>query len=130
MKTRQPLLPADFDERFFQCVPQDQQAPAFLRGGEPVVLSGLTPDGPWRFALPKVFLGFETRFYDGSRQIHSERKLHSVILEPDYPRVSIVWHSALPCHFKVQKLERTIVTLKTEIGSGASPVEHGHLEPA
>ena len=64
--------------------------------------------------LPKVFLGFETRFYDGSREIHKERKLHTVILEPDYPRVSLVWHSALPCHFKVQKLERTIVTLKTQ----------------
>ena len=38
MKTRQPLLPDDFDDRYFQFAPADQQAPAFLRGGEPVVL--------------------------------------------------------------------------------------------
>jgi len=118
MKNRQPLLPEDFDERFFQCAPADQQAPQFLMGGEPVALLNLSPAGSLRFALPKLYLGFETRFYDGSREIHKTRKLHSVILEPDFPRVSLVWHSALPCHFKVQKLERTIVTLKTNISTG------------
>lgn len=118
MKTRQPLLPDDFDDRFFQCAPVDQQAPEFLRGGEPVVLYRLTPGGDLRFSLPRVYLGFDTRFYDGSREIHKARKLHSVILDPDSPRVSLVWHSALPCHFKVQKLQRTIVTLKTDLTAG------------
>jgi hypothetical protein len=114
-KGRRPLLPADFDDRFFQCAPSDQQAPSFLRGGEPVVLYRLTPDGELRFSLPKIFLGFETRFLDGSAEIHKERRLHSVIIDGDAPRVSLVWHTALPCHFKVQKLEQTIVTLKTEL---------------
>jgi hypothetical protein len=130
LKDRMPLLPHDFDDRFFQCAPQDQQAPAFLRGGEPVVLHRLTPAGELRFVLPKIFLGFDTRFYDGSREIHKERKLHTVIIEPDYPRVSLVWHTALPCHFKVQKLERTIVTLRAELGRTASVIETDELEPA
>lgn len=129
MKTRQPLLPEDFDDRYFQCAPADQQAPAFLRGGEPVVLLNLTPGGDLRFFLPKVFLGFDTRFYDGSRELHKERKLHTVILEPDLPRVSLVWHSALPCHFKVQKLERTIVTVKTQLGGSEPSAEELELEP-
>src|SRR5262249_34378976 len=62
MKERQPLLPEDFDDRFFQCTPQDQQAADFLHGGEPVELLGLTPGGELQFRLPKIFLGFETRF--------------------------------------------------------------------
>jgi hypothetical protein len=128
MKTRQPLLPDDFDDRYFQCAPQDQQAPTFLRGGEPVALHQLTPHGELRFELPKVFLGFDTRFYDGSRELHKERRLHTVILEPDFPRVSLVWHTPLPCHFKVQKLERTIVTLKT-LGHSAASNEELELEP-
>lgn len=123
MKTRQPLLPDDFDERFFQCASLDQQTPAFLRGGEPCVLHHLTPEGDLKFFLPKLYFGFETRFYDGSRQIHKTRNLHTVILEPDFPRVSLVWHSALPCHFKVQKLERTIVNLKTELRNGETELE-------
>jgi hypothetical protein len=130
MKTRQPLLPEDFDDRFYQCAPADQQAPEFLRGGEPVVLYRLTPGGDLRFPLPKVFLGFETRFYDGSREIHKTRKLHTVILEPDFPRVSLVWHSALPCHFKVQKLERTVVTLKTGLSNGGGLRAEAELEVA
>jgi len=119
MQTRQPLLPEDFDDRYFQCVPADQQAPGFLRGGEAVALRGLTANGRLDFALPRVFPSFETHFFDGTRERHKNRKLHSIILEPDYPRVSIVWHSALPCHFKVQKLEHTVVTLKRNVGADA-----------
>ena len=115
MKTRRPLPPEDFDDRFFQCAPLDQQTPEFLRGGEPVVLFHLTREGHLQFYLPKIYLGFETRFYDRSREIHKTRRLHSVILEPDFPRVSLVWHSSLPCHFKVQKLQRTVVTLKADL---------------
>jgi hypothetical protein len=124
IKTRQPLLAEDLDDRFFQCAPADQQAPEFLRGGEPVVLHRLTPGGSLRFTLPRLYLGFETRFYDGSREIHKNRNLHTVILEPDFPRVSLVWHSALPCHYKVQKLERTIVTLKKDL-SAREPADGG-----
>ena len=32
-KNRQPLLPEDFDERYYQCAPEDQQAKGYLRGG-------------------------------------------------------------------------------------------------
>ncbi|MCL2725810.1 MAG: DUF2169 domain-containing protein [Polyangiaceae bacterium] len=117
MKERQPLLPDDFDETFYQCAPRDQQAPSFLVGGEPVACMNLSPGGTLRFSLPRVHPGFETRFYDGSREFHKLRKLHTVILEPDHPRVSLVWHSALPCHFKGEKLERTIVTLKTALNA-------------
>ncbi|MEW9898547.1 DUF2169 domain-containing protein [Chitinivorax sp. PXF-14] len=128
MKTRQPLLPDDFDERFFQCAPVDQQPPEFLRGGEPVVLLNLSPIGTLRFLLPKVFLGFETWFTDGSREIHKNKKLHSVILEPEFPRVSLVWHSALPCHFKVQKLKSTVITVKSDISPGEREAEDAELE--
>jgi hypothetical protein len=131
MKHRQPLVPEDFDDRFYQCAPADQQAPAPLHGGEPVVLYHLTPDGDLRFLLPRVFLGFDTRFSGGGREVHKERRLHTVILEPDYPRVSLVWQSALRCHFKVHKLERTIVTLKTTLrGSGDLVAATDELEPA
>ncbi|MGZ8942694.1 MAG: DUF2169 family type VI secretion system accessory protein [Methylobacter sp.] len=130
MKTRQPLMPDDFDERFFQCAPFDQQAPSFLRGGEPCVFYRLTPEGDLRFFLPKLYFGFETRFYDGSREYHKNKSLHTVILEPDFPRVSLVWHTILPCHFKTHKLERTLVTLKTELKNGEGLEDESELERA
>jgi len=135
-KTRAPLLAADLDDRFFQCAPADQQADGFLRGGEPVVLLNLRPGAPkglTKFYLPKLYLGFDTRFYDGSREIHKRRALHTVILEPDHedgPRVSMVWHSALPCHFKVHKLNRTIITRKTDLSPGEASREEIEMEMA
>lgn len=129
-KTRAPLLAEDLDDRHFQSAPADQQAPHWLRGGEPVVLLRLTPGQDLRFTLPKLYLGFETRFYDGTRQVHPKKHLHTVILEPDFPRVSLVWHTALPCHFKVQKLERTVVTLKTDLTTGQPLVDDDELELA
>ena len=129
-KTRAPLLAADMDDRFYQCAPADQQAPEFLRGGEPVILHNLSPRGRIEFRLPKLYIGFETRFFDGSREQHPRKALHTVILEPDFPRVSLVWHSALPCHFKVHKLERTLITLKADLSSGEAPADEADLELA
>jgi hypothetical protein len=127
MKTRQPLLAEDLDDRYFQSAPADQQTQEFLRGGEPVILHRLTPSGRLQFVLPKLYFGFETSYYDGSRELHRNRQLHTVILEPDFPRVSLVWHSALPCHFKVQKLEKTVISLKEDRSLGEAPMDDADL---
>jgi hypothetical protein len=108
---RLPLLPEDFDDRFYLCAPEDQRAPQPLKGGEEVELHNLTPAGLLRFRLPRVALGFSTRFSTGER-IRHRGVLHTVILEPDFPRVLMVWHTSLPCHPKVLKLEETTITLK------------------
>jgi hypothetical protein len=118
MKTRQPLLAEDLDDRYFQSAPPDQQAPQFLLGGEPVALHHLTLSGDLRFALPTIHLGFETQFTDGANVIHQSRRLHTVILEPDVPRVSLVFHTALRCHWKVQQLLRTTIRLKKRLNAG------------
>jgi len=106
---RLPLVPADFDERFYQFAPVDQQL-ANLRGGEEVVLANLTPAGDLRFRLPRVALAFETDFGIESAQHRS--MLHSVIIEPDIPRLMMVWQTALPCHPKVLKLRQTRIIQK------------------
>lgn len=115
LQERFPLLPLDFDDRYYQCAPPDQQTPQFLKGGEPASLINLTPGGELRFELPRVFLGFETFFYTGERQLHDRPKLHTVIIEPDFPRVSLVWHTALPCHPKVYKLNKTRIIQKQDL---------------
>lgn len=105
--TRQPLLPDDCDDRFFQCAPADQQTEQFLTGGEPVTLIGMNPRGRLDFTLPLMSLSLESLFSDGERRAHETPKLHTVIFEPGLPRVSLVWHSALECHAKVHKLDTT-----------------------
>jgi len=115
---RMPLLPEDFDDRFFQCAPSDQQAPSFLMGGEPASLINLSPHGDLRFQVPRVIVRLETEFYSGAPITHEPPRLHTIILEPDVPRISLVWHSALPCHTRVQKLKRTIIRMKRLLPKG------------
>lgn len=102
-KERLPLLPKNFNERFFQCAPADQQSPNYLTGGEPVELVNLSPDGLLRFNLPRMKLDFTTRL--GGRIIEHGARLHTLILEPDVPIVILIWHTALPCHGKKLTLQ-------------------------
>ena len=105
---RLPLIPDDFDERFYQSAPIDQQMSGYLKGGELIQIINLTPQSYLKFRLPIVRLNFDTNF--GSEIISHTANIHTVIIEPDYPRLVMVWHTMLPCHFKVLKLETTTIT--------------------
>ena len=113
---RMPLLPLDFDDKFYQCAPEDQQTEGFLKGGEIVELFNMTPGGYLIFDLPRVWFALSTQL--GSERIEHRANLHTVIIEPDVPQVVLVWHSALPCHGKETKLYRTIVRQKEYVRLG------------
>jgi hypothetical protein len=119
-KERLPLLPSDFDPRFHQQAPEDQQVKGFLRGGEAVRLDGVHPDGPLEFYLPRVSLAFETEFDDLTKILH-RANLHTVIFEPDIPAVSMVWHTSLECHTRVTLLRVTRVWERTWLRAMAGP---------
>ena len=112
---RQPLLPDDFNDEFFYSAPPDQQVPGFLRGGERVELTNLTPQGSLRFHLPKLAFGFRTSISGGVE--HHRANLHTVLIEPDQNRLIMVWHSAMPCHHALYTLKRTVVFQKTNLAS-------------
>lgn len=103
-----PLLPSDYDERFTLCAPPDQRAPTHLRGGEPVHLVNMTPDGGLRTALPKVDLHCTTRI--NGRRERRRATLVTVILEPDQRHLMAVWHTSLPVRAtEVDHLVETVV---------------------
>ena len=106
-QSRRPLLPEDWDPRSLLCAPEDQHPDSHLRGGELVELINLTPTGVLRFALPKVYFTFSTRI-DRRTEEHRSR-LATVIIEPDHPRVIMVWLSSLSCRTDVDYLDETIV---------------------
>jgi len=106
-ESRRPLLPEDWDPRSLLCSPVDQRPDTYLRGGEFVELTNLTPAGLLRFALPKAYLTFSTHF--GRRIEEHSSRLSTVIIEPDHPRVIMVWLSSLLCRKDGDYLEETIV---------------------
>lgn len=51
-KARKPLLPRDFDRRFFNAASRRLVAPGYLRGDEPVLVENASPFGRLSFRLP------------------------------------------------------------------------------
>ena len=89
-----PFLPADFNDSYYQSAPIDQQID-YLRGGEDVVLSNLTPQGHTRFQIPQVIT--QVAFFLKKGKTH---KTHGVadtlVLEPDIGRFTITWRASMP----------------------------------
>jgi hypothetical protein len=124
-RSRQPLVPADFQDAYFRCAPGDQQVDGYLHGGEDVVLRNLTPDGFLRFRLPRVSLGFRTRF--GRRAIHHRGQLHTVIIESEERRLTMVWQAALPCHHTLYDLKDTLIVEKQRVPLGDKGVQRDRV---
>ena len=107
-ESRAPLLPRDFDERFYQVAPLDQQLPRPLPAGETIELFNLTPDGYLRLRTPDIQLQMRVIFRDGEERVGVT--LHTVLLDPDARRVQMVWHGALACHGRDHKLRQAQVS--------------------
>ena len=107
---RFPLWAIDFDQRYYNCAPADQQYPGFLRGGEQVGLLNLSKQSQITFSLPKIYPVFVTRF--GRESVNHRAKLCTVIIEPNIPRVIMVWQTSLVCNHKVDELDVTTVSEK------------------
>lgn len=111
---RMPLPPDDFQDAFYQCAPRDQQCPSYLEGGEEVKLENLTPSGRLSFSLPRVRLAIGAAI---ARSVDEERpRLHTVLLYPDLPCVSLVWHCLFSCQNKENKIREISVWEKSHVG--------------
>lgn len=107
VEKRAPLWPRDFDPRFFHAASQGLIASPGLKGGEPVVLSGFSPDGQFAFPLPRHRLMVKSFF----RHRVDRRELHLdvVQLEPDEKTVTLIWRAAIPAHRELAQHEYNLV---------------------
>lgn len=90
--TRWPLFPEDFDSRYNQSAPLDQQCNT-LSGGEEAVLTNMTPSGLWRFRVPRIIAPIHLLF-DDRQEIHHIRT-DTMLIEPDDYRVTLTARFAL-----------------------------------
>lgn len=97
-----PFLPADFNTRYFQSAPEDQQI-APPHGGETVVLVNLTPDGRREFALPRIEMPV-VFFRRRAERVEKTGTLDTLLFEPDAERFCMVWRASV-------RLERDIFEL-------------------
>ena len=115
-RNRMPLLPEDFDRRYFSAAHPDLVAPGFLRGGEPVEITNASSRGTLRFLLPKVTPEAVVMFKDGNRQA-IEMKLDTVIINTDEDLLFLIWRA----HVSVWGKTYDIVWAKTQLkGTGSA----------
>jgi hypothetical protein len=103
METKMPLPPDDFDTRFNVSVPHDQWSEAPLRGDEPVEVLGAREEGPWRFQLPRVALGFSSTIL--GRDDQHRAHLDTVLVDADAGRVELTWRTRIPMPRKYEMVE-------------------------
>jgi len=102
-----PFLPADFDERYYQCAPPDQQID-YLRGGEEVVLQNLTPQGRTSFRLPRVEVPV-TFYYKNYEEKEVSAVGDTLIIEPDLGRFVILWRASVPLRKNIFEVGQVVV---------------------
>jgi hypothetical protein len=102
-----PFLPKDFDERYFQAAPPDQQMD-YLQGGEEIELLNLTPQARTTFTVPSREVPVEISPKNGDR---SEFKgtIDTLVIEPDMGRFQVVWRVNYPLRRNLYEIRAIIV---------------------
>jgi len=95
-QTRMPILPSDFDYRFFNAACPDLIAPNYLCGGEPVVAVNLSSAGVERFVLPVVHVTFKARAK--GRRIEVPGLLDTAVFKLDQRKIVLVWRAKYAVH--------------------------------
>src|SRR5687767_4836877 len=86
---RAPYLPDDFDPRFFQCAAPELTFDRYLQGGEPVQVTGVTPDGPLAFTVPDARLVVAVTVAGSTNE--PAANLETLSIEPDENRACFTW---------------------------------------
>jgi hypothetical protein len=135
-----PFLPADFDERYFQMAPADQQIDP-PRGGEAVMLVNLTPSGREEFRLPRTALPI-TLFRGRDPAREGDTLPDTVLLDPENRRFSLVWRVSARIHRTIldfteawigpptASMLRARETGRAFVRADAAPAERDEEEPA
>jgi hypothetical protein len=102
-----PFLPSDFDPRYYQAAPPDQQMD-YPKGGEEVELINLTPEGRTRFRLPSIEIPveFTNASYDRKETM---ALLDTIIIEPDQRRFLLLWRASLPLKRNIFEAVQAVV---------------------
>ena len=102
-----PFLPADFDNRYYQAAPIDQQM-THPQGGEVVSLQNLTPEGYKQFKLPNLDMPIEFAMKNCEKK-HQQAIVDTIYIEPEEKQVTILWRTSIPLKKDMFEVRQVIV---------------------
>jgi hypothetical protein len=92
---RMPLLPKNFDRRFFNAASPGLIAPGYMKGNEPVVIEGASPRGTISFCLPGVPPPECRVQLKGRQDTAVKTNLDTVIINTDDDLLILIWRGYL-----------------------------------
>ena len=107
-----PFLPEDFDRRYYQAAPEDQQID-YLQGGETILLVNLTPEGRTQFRLPKLDLPlvFMKRL---GQEFPATPVVDTIMIEPDRRLVHLTWRASLSLETDIFEVPEAILGYRSK----------------
>lgn len=111
-----PLLPEDFDDRFHQAAPDDQQLD-YPRGGELVTMINLTASAAkrakgalarYQFRVPKRRLAMALLTRD-RETVHLEPRIDTLVVDTDAMRLHVTWRARTPLRRSLQEVHSVVV---------------------
>ena len=118
-KGRKPLLPKDFDRRFFNAASPGLIAPGYLKGDESVTIINASPDRKVSFNLPGVPAPKCKVVLRGGKLITLQTQLDTVIINMDERLLFLIWRA----HTPVRNGPHDVVSIET--GSDGGPSVQG-----
>ncbi|MET0333885.1 MAG: DUF2169 domain-containing protein [Rhizobacter sp.] len=95
-KSRKPLLPKDFDRRFFNAGSPGLVSSQPLRGDEDVVVVGCSPQQRVAFRLPEPDAPVCVVELRGQRRVSLPTRLDTLIVDMDSLTLRMLWRACLP----------------------------------
>jgi hypothetical protein len=102
MKTRMPLLPEDFNDRFYNSASTDLIANGFLTGGEVVEIQNASESGRNHFTIPKVMLNGSLLI--DAKLCKMDMKLDTVVINTDLSKLILVWRGSWNVHKVIENV--------------------------
>ncbi|MGF1806328.1 DUF2169 domain-containing protein [Aliivibrio sifiae] len=92
---RRPLWPIDFDDRFYQSAPSDQQCKGYLIGGERLMVSGFCHHDALSFRIPTEKYQATVTFQD--KEEISLMPIYTVWIDANKKRVEVIYTASFHC---------------------------------
>ena len=108
-KSRMPLLPKDFDFRFFNAAHPDLIYPGYLRGGEPVEISGIWGNTTLAFALPEFSKITIDANMEGEDPIALNAAITTCFIDCESQKINLVMTGALRIDGSLNRLQKILI---------------------
>lgn len=109
-RERMPLLPRDFDRRFFHAAHPGLISTEYLRGDETVEVEGASPRGSLALALPGNTPEAVVAMRTGEPSV-LRMNFDTLVIDTDSHQVVVVWRGGQDIHRKIYELESVQVRM-------------------